>query len=93
MQSGNRSRRNWRDILVRQVKPIIDYVSLGIWIVLAFVHLAIATVGCKDLQQLRFLRTMVSDPPTMGFVFAMGLLVFWVFARANFKSGFFTNRE
>jgi len=29
---------------------------------------------------------------TMGFVFAMGLLVFRVFPRANLKSGFFKNR-
>lgn len=74
-----------------KLNAAVGFVSLGIWIVLAFVHLAIATVGCKNLHGLRFLRTMVSDPPTMGFVFVMGLLVFWVFARANFKSGFFKN--
>lgn len=75
-----------------KINAAIGFVSLGVWIVLAFVHLAIATVGCKNLHGLRFLRTMVSDPPTMGFVFAMGLLVFWFFARANLKSGFFKNR-
>ena len=75
-----------------KINAAIGFVSLGVWIVLAFVHLAIATVGCKNLHGLRFLRTMVSDPPTMGFVFAMGLLVFWVFARANLNSGFFKNR-
>ena len=75
-----------------KINAAIGFVSLGVWIILAFVHLAIATVGCKDLHGLRFLRTMVSDPPTMGFVFAMGLLVFWLFARANLKSGFFKNR-
>lgn len=75
-----------------KLNAAIGFVSLGVWIVLAFVHLAIATVGCKNLHGLKFLRTMVSDPPTMGFVFAMGLLVFWVFARANLKSGFFKNR-
>lgn len=75
-----------------KINAAIGFVSLGVWVVLAFVHLAIATVGCKNLHGLRFLRTMISDPPTMGFVFAMGLLVFWVFARANLKSGFFKNR-
>lgn len=75
-----------------KLNAAVGFVSLGIWIVLAFVHLAIATVGYKDLHRLRFLRTMVSDPPTMGFIFGMGLLVFWIFARANFKSGFFKNR-
>lgn len=75
-----------------KLNAAVGFVSLGIWIVLAFLHLAIATADCKNLHKLRFLRTMVSDPPTMGFVFAMGLLIFWVFTKANLKSGFFKNR-
>ena len=34
----------------------------------------------------------VVNPPTMGFVLALGLLVFRVFASANLKSGLFKNR-
>lgn len=70
-----------------KINAAIGYVSLVVWIVLAFVHLAIAGTSDMRPNELVVLKTMVSDPPEMMLCFLVVLLGFWVFVRANLKSG------
>lgn len=69
-----------------KINAAIGYVSLVVWLVLALVHVAIA--GTRNLNELVALKRMVSDPPVMILFAIVVLLGFWVFARANLKSGF-----
>lgn len=70
-----------------KINAAIGYVSGVVWIVLVLVHLAIAGTDYRSLDGLVLLKTMVSDPPAMLLLFFVVLLGFWVFARANLKSG------
>lgn len=71
-----------------KINAAVGVVSFVVWISLAIAHVFIASVGCRHLDELSFLRTLLSDPPTMLFAAAVVLLVFWVVAKGGLRSSF-----